>query len=330
MVWAAGLQELDDNPAMPEVLLRQHGRIGDNWRPLLAVADLAGGHWPELARNAALSAISAERRLTDTQRLLCSIRRAFSTFMPVPGQRDAIETGDLISRMLNDPEEEWGRANRGGAINAAWLREHLRGIINPARAQDWWDGEGNGRKHHSGYFREQFKEAWRTHLAGIEDPIFSFEGASPESSSAPGVSGNGFDNKGFFETRPKSQSGAAGADGSHIEKTQGKSTTSPHSPDDKIEYEEKTQGKSTASPNSSDSPDGFGRDPLKKKQSNGLDPNCEDQAPGRPPRRRLILADDIREYAAQNPKATLDQLHKKFGVSMSRLENILGRNRHGE
>ena len=29
------------------------GRAADNWRPLLAVADLAGGEWPAKARQAA-------------------------------------------------------------------------------------------------------------------------------------------------------------------------------------------------------------------------------------------------------------------------------------
>ena len=29
-------------------------RAADNWRPLLAIADLAGGEWPQLAREAAL------------------------------------------------------------------------------------------------------------------------------------------------------------------------------------------------------------------------------------------------------------------------------------
>jgi len=30
-------------------------RAADNWRPLLAIADLAGGEWPERARQAAQS-----------------------------------------------------------------------------------------------------------------------------------------------------------------------------------------------------------------------------------------------------------------------------------
>ncbi len=38
-------------PTMPNGV---HNRMADNWRPLLAIADLAGGEWPRRARDAAL------------------------------------------------------------------------------------------------------------------------------------------------------------------------------------------------------------------------------------------------------------------------------------
>ena len=37
-------------PDMPDFL---HGRAADNWRPLLAVADIADGDWPKKAREVA-------------------------------------------------------------------------------------------------------------------------------------------------------------------------------------------------------------------------------------------------------------------------------------
>src|SRR5262249_51436770 len=45
-------QLVDADPQMPEAL---NDRAADNWRPLLAIADLAGGEWPQLARQAALT-----------------------------------------------------------------------------------------------------------------------------------------------------------------------------------------------------------------------------------------------------------------------------------
>jgi putative DNA primase/helicase len=37
-----------------------HDRAADNWRPLLAIADAAGGAWPERARKAALTLAAAD------------------------------------------------------------------------------------------------------------------------------------------------------------------------------------------------------------------------------------------------------------------------------
>ena len=41
----------DADPAVPAKL---NDRAADTWRPLFAIADLAGGKWPDLAREAAL------------------------------------------------------------------------------------------------------------------------------------------------------------------------------------------------------------------------------------------------------------------------------------
>lgn len=39
----------------PETPQELHDRAADNWRPLLAIADAAGGKWPKLARGAAIT-----------------------------------------------------------------------------------------------------------------------------------------------------------------------------------------------------------------------------------------------------------------------------------
>jgi putative DNA primase/helicase len=50
--WAADnfAKLTDPDPQMPDAL---NDRAADNWRPLLAIADLAGGEWPVRARDAA-------------------------------------------------------------------------------------------------------------------------------------------------------------------------------------------------------------------------------------------------------------------------------------
>lgn len=52
----------DADPFIPEEL---HDRAADNWRHLLAIADLAGGEWPEKARNVAV-ALSGDSEAEDS------------------------------------------------------------------------------------------------------------------------------------------------------------------------------------------------------------------------------------------------------------------------
>jgi hypothetical protein len=193
-LWAAALDELP-RPQLPEILQRQHGRIGDNWRPLLAVAELAGDQWRERALQAALAAVTSEQQLTLIQRLLLSMRKAFRTFAPEKPE-DLLETGAALHLLLTDLDEEWDRANGGRPITAYWLRQNLRGLLNPAGARDWWSGPTDKRVHHSGYCRSQFEAAWRVHLAGMEK---TFTWHSSEPSGASGASGEAIDKSGFSE-----------------------------------------------------------------------------------------------------------------------------------
>jgi hypothetical protein len=53
-------------------------RAADNWRPLLAIADLAGGEWPEQARRAALGVSGTLEAQDGTgEQLLADIREIF-------------------------------------------------------------------------------------------------------------------------------------------------------------------------------------------------------------------------------------------------------------
>jgi putative DNA primase/helicase len=65
--------------ADPEVPGELGDRAADSWRPLLAIADLAGGEWPQQARQAAvaLSSGAAEERDSVREELLGDIREAF-------------------------------------------------------------------------------------------------------------------------------------------------------------------------------------------------------------------------------------------------------------
>jgi hypothetical protein len=178
--WAKDLGELP-RPVLPAILTKQAGRVADNWRPLLAIAQLAGERWRRRAEEAVLAAIGAERKLSSVQRLVLSIRRAFTppeTFddndHPVLREPiERLETKELLRRLLAERSEEWDTAYRGKPITEYWLRDNLRGLLTPPSpkdppgSQEWKEGKGPARRTCSGYYKAQFEKAWRTHLAGI-------------------------------------------------------------------------------------------------------------------------------------------------------------------
>src|SRR6266849_3883479 len=67
-----------------------HDRQADNWRPLLAIADRAGGAWPELARAAAcrLSGAGAEPEQGAAVPLLADLRALFARTGAAPAGDD--------------------------------------------------------------------------------------------------------------------------------------------------------------------------------------------------------------------------------------------------
>ena len=83
-------------------------RAADTWEPLIAVADLAGGEWPELARHAAVVLTADQDQaasVSDRIRLLADCRAAF-------GEADALPTATLITRLRSDPEAPWSDHRR--------------------------------------------------------------------------------------------------------------------------------------------------------------------------------------------------------------------------
>src|SRR5437763_12195509 len=126
---------------MPEVLRRQAGRAGDNWRVLFAIAQLAGGRWPGLVDQAARETVVRESKHTRVERLLASIWRAFHRLLDAetPGQNpqpyERLTSDELLDFLIGDNEETWCRADRGQPISKYWLRDNLRQLLDPPRTQ---------------------------------------------------------------------------------------------------------------------------------------------------------------------------------------------------
>jgi len=86
-------------PAMPV-----EDRVADTWEPLVAVADHAGGDWPQRARTAVLALIAeaAENDQADSDSLaaLVDCRTAFA-------DANALPTTELLRRLKADEEARW-------------------------------------------------------------------------------------------------------------------------------------------------------------------------------------------------------------------------------
>src|SRR5262249_1380745 len=122
--WAAdnGLKLIDADPPVPDSL---HDRAADNWRPLLAIADLAGRQWPALARKAACDLSGAEEDGSMNVMLLTDVRTAC-------GRDDGMGSGALAAKLTADPERPWAEYNRGKPLTQRQLARMLGdfGIIS--------------------------------------------------------------------------------------------------------------------------------------------------------------------------------------------------------
>jgi putative DNA primase/helicase len=145
--WAADnfAKLADPDPQVPEVL---NDRAADNWRPLLAIADLAGGEWPQRARDAACLLSGEGHDGAIGVELLKDIQIAF-------GDDEAIRSKDLIAKLIEDPERPWAEWSHNRALTPKQLGRLLQpfGICSETV---YIPGLANGK----GYQRAHFEELW--------------------------------------------------------------------------------------------------------------------------------------------------------------------------
>ncbi|MEV6165946.1 DUF3631 domain-containing protein [Streptomyces sp. NPDC052052] len=152
VAWLAPLHAEATNmtPPMPV-----EDRAADTWEPLVAVADLAGGKWPELARTAcqAMTKHEAEQDQDSSGlgiRLLVDIRRAFAA----EGDPPVIRTSRLLDVLNKDDETPWPEYTANG-LTPRGLQILLK---------DYGISSANRRFHGDvqakGFSRLQFTDSW--------------------------------------------------------------------------------------------------------------------------------------------------------------------------
>ena len=105
----------------PDLPGKLNDRAQDNWEPLLAIADVVGGQWPALARDAALKLSGAvDPGLTIGTELLSDIQEIFES-----KKVDRISSVDLIAALCEDEEKPWATYNHGFQIKPRQVAKRL-------------------------------------------------------------------------------------------------------------------------------------------------------------------------------------------------------------
>lgn len=142
-------------PVMPPGI---HNRRADNWRPLLAIADTAGGEWPKRARAAALALSGKnDEAASYNEQVLADIRDVFNY-----RDADRIESKVLVDALIQMDERPWAEFRRGKPISSRQLSSLLKpfGITSGSIRFD----DGHTAK---GYYQKDFEVAFSRYLPSI-------------------------------------------------------------------------------------------------------------------------------------------------------------------
>ena len=131
-----------------------NNRDAANWKLLLAIAELAGGPWPERAREAAERLTRTGRRPSDGVRLLAALKEIFASCTE-------ITSASVEAKLREDPHSIWVEFNKGRPITQRQIALLLDAYdIQPMLV---------GAKRLSGYRVEQFEDAFARYLSA--DPL---------------------------------------------------------------------------------------------------------------------------------------------------------------
>jgi hypothetical protein len=136
-------------PMMPPGI---EDRNADVWEALLAVADAAGGSWPDIARVAAVALVAEAKGSTPSLGilLLADLRNVF-------GDHDALSTETILEKLHAIDESPWGDL-RGKPLDARGLSNRLRPYgVAPCSVRI-------GDSTPKGYYRTALWDAWARYL----------------------------------------------------------------------------------------------------------------------------------------------------------------------
>jgi hypothetical protein len=168
--WAADGEEAlrAATTPMPEAF---DNRRADNWLVMLAIADLAGGDWGDMARLAAIKLEGASDISSIGVRLLADIKRVFDE-----EGCEVILSAVLVEKLKEDPEQPWAEWGRGKGLTQNSLAVLLGGGGGRGRGTRGGFGIRSDTVHPSrnvqgkGYRRSQFEDVWARYLPAENPP----------------------------------------------------------------------------------------------------------------------------------------------------------------
>ena len=127
MRWSIDLEAL---PTINKMTFGLINRIWLNWKPLLQIAQLAGGTWPARALAAAkadMARVTGEKDDSPEYALLAAIWRVLAADKSDP--RRMLTLSQLIPKLLDEDEGRWRTAKNGKEIDEYYLRSKLKKLL---------------------------------------------------------------------------------------------------------------------------------------------------------------------------------------------------------
>jgi len=159
------------DPAMPEGVVN---RAADNWRPLLSIADLTGGTWPQRARRAAVElAAEGDDQSSVRVALLADIRAAFAA-----KGVDRLSSDELAAYLGGLDDRPWPDYRGGKPISKTQIARLLKPLGVSSGTIRLPDGSTP-----KGYYLTAFRDAFARYLpaeSATTPQPHDFRGSTPD------------------------------------------------------------------------------------------------------------------------------------------------------
>jgi putative DNA primase/helicase len=164
--------------ADPKVPPELHHRAADNWRPLLGIADAAGGEWGERARHAAILLTCGGAETDDSEvsgvLLLADLHELFAA-----EPTGVLFTAEVLDVLWNREDRSYSEYRRGRPITAPQLAALLRPFGIPTNQT-----VRRGTQTAKGYRGKDFADAWVRYLP-VPRAVTQLQASDPAASDGP-------------------------------------------------------------------------------------------------------------------------------------------------